>query len=139
MSGFKTALLTHFEAVHTARFIDAVEQGPSAPPMVKLERLVDMVLGEHGGRDLEVAMRAWALQDSEVRDTQERVDSTRVGYLQSLWWELTGDAEEASQLARLLYVILIGAGHVIPPVAPDALRRLYGLAFQLAGQSKAQG
>lgn len=132
MSGFKAALLTHFEAEHTTRYIDAVEREATAPPVAKLALLLDLVLSEYDGPGLEIAMRAWALQDPEVQQVQQRVDQTRIEYLRSVWQVLTGDSEEAAQMGRLLYVILIGAGHVIPPIPPDELRRLYDRILQLA-------
>lgn len=132
MSGFKAALLTHFEAVLTTRYIDAVEQQASDPPVAKLQLLVDLVLSEYKGPGLEIAMRAWALQDPEVREVQQRVDRTRIDYLRSLWQALTGDSEEAAQMGHLLYVVLIGAGHVIPAIPPEELRHLYDRILQLA-------
>lgn len=134
IGGFKVALLDHFEAVHTRRFIDAIEGLPTASPRRKIERLLDMVLSEHPSSeqpDLEIATRAWAQQDAEVRAAQERVDRIRMSYLRDLWLALSGDAEEASQMGRLLYILLIGAGHVIPPLPAGELRRLYNLVLRL--------
>ncbi len=122
--GFKSALLAHFEALSTTRYIDLVESDPDAPPMIKLRRLLDQALTEDGGPDVEVAVRAWALQDAEARHTQARVDRTRMDYVRALGEEACGDAEEAELRGRLLYLVVIGASQVIPPVPPDELRRL---------------
>ncbi len=132
IGGFTAALLAHFEAVYTTRYINAVEQQASASPVAKLELLLDMVLNEYQGPGLEIAMRAWALQDSAVREVQQRVDQTRIDYLRSVWQLLTGDCEEASQMGHLLYVVLIGAGHIIPAIPPDELRHLYNRILRLA-------
>ena len=132
MAGFKTALLAHFESEHTTRYIDLVEQEPSAPPMAKLRRLLDLILAEDRGPDVEIAVRAWAQQDGEARDMQERVDRARVGYVRSLWEGVSDDPDEAARISQLLYVILIGAGHVIPPIPRLELRRLYEVALRLA-------
>lgn len=126
MSGYKTALLGHFETECTTRYVEAVEADAAAAPRAKLERLLELVLAGDGGPKLEVAIRAWALQDPEVRAAQERLDRTRTGYLRSLCQDLTDDPELS---AHLLYLVLVGAGHVIPPVPPATLRRIYDLVM----------
>lgn len=135
MPGFTIALMAHFEAEHTTRFIEAVEGETSASPRAKLEKLIAMVLREQplaGAPDVEVALRAWAQQDPVVRAAQHRVDRIRIGYLRDLWLALSGDAGEASRMGRLLYLMLIGAGHVIPPLPARELRQLYDLVLRLA-------
>lgn len=133
IDGFKTALLEHFEAVHTTRFIDAVERQAPASPRLKIERLLDLVLAEHPTPeepDVEIAMRAWAQQDPVVRAAQERVDRIRIAYLRDLWLALTADPDEASRMGQLLYLLLIGGGHVMPPLAAGELRRLYEMVLR---------
>lgn len=135
MPGFKTALLAHFEAEHTTRFIDAVEHEGAATPRAKLERLLALVLSEehvNHGPDVEVAMRAWAQQDLGVRAAQERVDQIRIDYVRDLWLVLGGNANEAVQMGQLIYLLLIGASHVIPPLPAAELRQLYDLVMRLA-------
>jgi AcrR family transcriptional regulator len=133
MGGYKTALLAHLEEVTTTRYIELTEQDPEAPPMVKLGRLRDLVLGlERQGPELEVALRAWAQQDAEVRALQERIDARRLDYLRSLWLEFTGDAVEADQVAKLLYLVVIGAGHLIPALPKPELGELFELTTRLA-------
>ncbi|MFP3968287.1 TetR/AcrR family transcriptional regulator [Actinomadura fulvescens] len=138
MGGYRTALLAHFEAESTTRFIELAEADPHAPALARLERLLDLVVDkdEHGP-ELEVAVRAWAQQDAEARDLQERVDRTRIGYLRDRWQELTGDPDEADRVANLFYMITIGAEHVIPPLAGADLRRLFEHALRLATGDRA--
>ncbi|MER7474423.1 TetR/AcrR family transcriptional regulator [Micromonospora sp. NPDC000018] len=131
MGGFKTALLAHIEAECTTRFIDLVEADPAAEPEVKLERLLELVLADDKEPRLEVAIRAWAMQDVKVNEAQQRIDQTRVDYLRTLWLALGGDAQDAAHMAQLLYLVLIGAGHVTPAVQPAELRRIYRLAMRL--------
>jgi AcrR family transcriptional regulator len=131
-AGFRTALLAQFEAQNTTRLIDTVERNPEAAPAVKLRRLLELVLTDADGPDLEIAVRAWALQDDEVRAMQERVDRTRTEYLEGLCRGLGGDPAEASKLARLLYLILIGAEQVVPGLPRDELRELYSMTLRLA-------
>jgi len=138
MGGYKTDLLAHLEEVTTTRYIVLTEQDPAAPPMVKLQRLRDLVLGlERQGPELEVALRAWAQQDAEVRALQERIDARRLDYLRTLWTELSGDAGEADQVAKLLYLVVIGAGHLIPPIPKNELGLLFELTVRLAAGDRA--
>ncbi|MFC0626998.1 TetR/AcrR family transcriptional regulator [Kribbella deserti] len=129
--GFKTALLEYFESQNTRQLMDTVEQDPTAPGVVKLHRLLGLVLDDSRGYDLEIAIRAWALQDEEVRAAQERVDRTRTEYLEELCREIEKDVDSA-HLARLLYLILIGAGQVVPGVPRDELRAIYAMTLRLA-------
>ncbi|GAA2906939.1 TetR/AcrR family transcriptional regulator [Streptosporangium fragile] len=132
MGGFKTALLAHFEAECTTRFIDEVERAAPAAPEARLAHLVELVLSDTADPRLEIATRAWALQDEQVRAVQERVDRTRVAYLRDLWCRIGHDPVEAAHLGRLMYLVLVGAGHVLPPLPPQELRALYELTFRLA-------
>ncbi|MBA9007078.1 TetR/AcrR family transcriptional regulator [Thermomonospora cellulosilytica] len=132
MGGFRTALLRHFEDKGTTRFIEEAERDPAAPPLVRLRRLLDLVVGDETGPELEIAVRAWALQDPEVRRVQERIDATRMAYLRSLWRQYGGDAREADRIARLLYLITIGAEQIVPTLAPAELREVYELTIRLA-------
>lgn len=125
MPGFKTALLGYFEQVHTRRYIDAVEASEAVTARDKLDLLRDAVVDADSEADLEVAIRAWAIHDEQARAAKERVDRTRLGYLRDLWFEISGDETESAHMANLLYVILLGAGNVLPPIAPDEVRELY--------------
>ena len=84
-AGYRTALLEYFEAQFTTRLIDTVERQPEAgaggetaasPPARDCPTRT--------ARGLEIAVRAWALQDPEVRAAQERVDQARTAYLKEL-------------------------------------------------------
>ncbi|HEX2316170.1 MAG TPA: TetR/AcrR family transcriptional regulator [Thermomonospora sp.] len=132
MGGYRTALLRHFEAECTVRYIDQVERDPQAPPLTRLERLVDLVVQAKDSPRLEIAVRAWALQDPEVRRVQERIDATRVAYLRSLWRAHSGDAAEADRIARLFYLVTIGAEQIVPTLTGPELREMYELTIRLA-------
>jgi AcrR family transcriptional regulator len=129
--GFRTALLAHFEARYTTRLIDTVEQDPDASPAAKLNRLLELVLADPDGAQLEIAVRAWALQDDEVRAAQERVDQARTEYLQLLCQGIAKDVDP-DRLARLLYLVLIGAEQVLPALPRGELRELYAMTLRLA-------
>jgi AcrR family transcriptional regulator len=110
MGGFRTALLAHFEAERTTRFMEQADAAPGD----RLGALLKLVLAPGPGLGLEIAVRAWALQDAEARAVQERVDRTRVAYLT----EVSGDAG----LAQALYLIVVGAGQVVPPLSGQQLK-----------------
>lgn len=133
VQGFKLALLEHFEAEHTTRYIDAVEhEGPAAGGLSKLRRLLDLVIEAHpddGRDDLEIGIRAWAQQDPDVYAAQERVDRARIGYLRDLWRSIGVDEVEAEQLGQLYGALLVGAAHVAPPLTAAQLRGIYELVL----------
>ena len=130
-AGFRTALLEYFEAQFTTRLIDSVEREPGAEPWAKLQHLLKLVLSDPDSARLEIAVRAWALQDAEARAAQERVDRTRTDYLRELCRGLKADVD-ADRLAQLLYLILIGSEQVLPPVPTSELREIYAMTLLLA-------
>jgi AcrR family transcriptional regulator len=131
IGSYKAALLEHFKTHSTMRYIDLVERDETLAPLAKLDRLAEAILSDGSGRGLEIAVRAWATQDPEARALQESVDRTRLDYLYSLWLAHSGDPEASVQMARALYLIVIGAAHVIPPLQPDEIRRLYQRMLRL--------
>jgi AcrR family transcriptional regulator len=110
MRGYRTALLEHFETERTTRFVEQAEQAGGD----RLRTLVDLVVAPGPAPGLEIAVRAWALQDAEARTVQERIDRTRVDYLTGI----CGDAE----LGRALYLVVVGAGQVVPPLSGRRLK-----------------
>ncbi|MER6791801.1 TetR/AcrR family transcriptional regulator [Amycolatopsis mediterranei] len=117
MSGYRTALLAHFETERTTRFVEQAEAAEGD----RLRALLRLVLAPGPGPELEIAVRAWALQDAEARAVQERVDSTRVAYLT----EISGDAG----LAQALYLVVVGAGQVVPPLTGRQLKNALELVL----------
>ncbi|TDD67170.1 TetR/AcrR family transcriptional regulator [Jiangella aurantiaca] len=139
LADFKTALLEYFEAEWTERYIAAVEASPAAP-RAKLDHLLELVLADESGpgtSDPEVGVRAWALQDPQVRAVQERVDRARAEYLRALWRAAGGTDDEARLMGWVLYLVLVGASHVVPPVPAGELRDIYRLLLRPAGEGEA--
>jgi AcrR family transcriptional regulator len=130
-AGFRTALLEYFEAQFTTRLIDAVEREPDAEPAAKLQHLLRLVLSDPDSAQLEIAVRAWALQDAEVRAAQERVDRARTSYLKELCRGLKVEVDP-DRFAQLLYLILIGAEQVLPSMPKADLREIYAMTLRLA-------
>jgi AcrR family transcriptional regulator len=133
--GYKKELLAHFEriaidALNTA--IGEVEAaGDAQATMAHLTSLVATIKDRIYWPELEVAIRAWATSDSEVRETQERVDSARLAALQRIWRPHVADDAAARVAALLPYLVAVGATSIVPPVAADELQRVYELLLPL--------
>jgi AcrR family transcriptional regulator len=131
-SAFQVALLDHFERRETQRFIDVAEAAPVGDGAGRIRLLVDAVVADEGGHpELEVAVRAWANQSDVAREYVERIDRTRVEYAQRLWREAIGDDQRADDLGQIMYLLVIGAHHIIPPAPPEDLARLSGRLLDL--------
>lgn len=126
---YRTALLAFLEQAETLQVIQLVEQ--EATPAAKLRRLLDLVVAYPP--DSEIALRAWAMQDEEARVVQARIDARRVEYLHGLCTALAPTEARALRMARLAYVILVGGGHLQPPLSAEALRELFDEFLTLYG------
>lgn len=129
--GFKQGFLAFYEQEGTLDVITQLAQLPT--PKEKLHRLLAIVVNysTNLAENPEVAMRAWALQDTAVRQTQSRVDGRRREYVQSVCEEITGDAALAETIAQMLYAILVGSEQMQPPIVGDALQRLFDECLRL--------
>lgn len=125
MPGFRRELLAHYEQEHTQRHFDTVaaEDQTPADRLRLLRRLVMANEDQEPRRGANI--RTWAAHDDDARRTLERVDAARIEYLRALWEAISGDAEAATPMARLLYVMLIGAQHLLPPLEPSEIDQLY--------------
>lgn len=131
LAGYKAELLAYFGELSTMRYIEAVESVPNLTARQRLNRLMTLVLRSPDAEGpLEVAFRAWAQQDPDVHEAQRRVDAIRVDYLRDLCREIGLPPRRALDLARVLYTVLIGSGHIVPPMEPAELRRLWTLALE---------
>jgi AcrR family transcriptional regulator len=122
---FKEHLLIFFEEERTLRIIHLAEQ--ALFPHQKLERVLQATLKPS---HLEVAIRAWALQDAFVRDYQQRIDQQRLTYLEEVAYAQSGDRLYATQMAKVFYSIYVGSQHIIPPIQSTELEQLYQQALQ---------
>ena len=121
LQGYIDALLEFYESEGTLNVIAITEAEPD--PRAKLRRLLEITT--QGPLNLEVAFRAWALQNAQAREVQARIDAQRIAYLVDLCAGVAGSAATAESLAQLLYMIYIGSQQVIPPLDPAAVQRLY--------------
>jgi len=122
---FKERLLEFWEEEGTLRIIQWAEQEASPPE--KLARVIQASL--HPSR-LDVALRAWALQDEQVRGHQQHIDQQRLAYLEAVVFAIRADRLYAKSLARVLYSLYVGSQHIIPPIEGEDLGALYQLVQQ---------
>ena len=130
---FKQALLAAYEALVVEALNQAIEQMATDNPKAALVGLTAGITepGSFYRPELEVAMRAWAFADPEVRTVQERVDNRRLESLQGIWSNILEDPAAIHTAALLPYLVGIGASLVQPPTPPDQLRHVYELLLDL--------
>ena len=119
----------------------AIDQTAADTPEAALTGLTAAITGNQSfyRPELEVAMRAWAFSDSEVRAVQQRVDQRRLESLRCIWSRILDDPAAAHTAALLPYLVGIGASLVQPPTPRDELQRIYELLLRLVpdgGQQK---
>ncbi|HKX15447.1 MAG TPA: TetR/AcrR family transcriptional regulator [Propionibacteriaceae bacterium] len=130
---FKQALLATYEALVVEALDQAIERTAAETPKEALAGLTAAITSTEGfyRPDLEVAMRAWAFSDPDVRAVQERVDTRRLASLQGIWSRILDDPAAVHTAALLPYLVGIGASLVQPPTPPDQLRSVYELLLGL--------
>ena len=124
---YKAALLKLYEDEGTQGIIEQTDQqdGPGA-------RLVFLyTLIAQAPLDLESAIRAWSLHDSEVAEVQTRVDERRIAYVRGLYAGLGASPDKALLLARHAYAILIGSAHIQPRLEPAVIKQLFDQLLEL--------
>src|SRR5260370_11862880 len=125
---FQESLLVFWEEEGTLRIVQLAEKEASPPE--KLERVLQASLQPSR---LDVALRAWALQDERVRVHQQRL-----AYLEAVVFAIRADHLLAKLLARLLYSIYVGSQHIIPSIEGEDLGALYQLVQQWLAKENQQ-
>jgi AcrR family transcriptional regulator len=120
---YRDALLEHWYGA-MAPIADVPETAAEA--LAALDRVVDSLPVGTEYRDPGMAIRYWATHDAGVHDFLRKVDGERVAYAEGLIAVIVGDPERAHLLARFLYALVIGAGHILPPVEHAAMLASYG-------------
>jgi AcrR family transcriptional regulator len=130
---FKRSLLAAYEDLVVEALDQAIDQTKAATPRAALAGLTAAITSAPGfyRPELEVAMRAWAFSDAEVRAVQERVDRQRLESLRGIWSEILDDPAQVHTAALLPYLVGIGASLVQPPTPPDQLQSVYELLLGL--------
>jgi AcrR family transcriptional regulator len=126
---YKISLLDFIESYGTLQIIERTEA--EAAPAEKLAKLLAITITDNP--NLEIAFRAWAMQDETVREYLERIDGRRLAYIEQLSLELTGDKAQAALMGQMFYAIYVGAHHILPPITGNGLMRLYEECKRLYG------
>jgi AcrR family transcriptional regulator len=129
---FKQALLAAYETRAADALNQAIEQTRAVTPRQALAGLTAAITNKDGfyRPDLEVAMRAWAFSDPQVRAVQKRLDERRLASLRAIWDQILDDPAAAYTAALLPYLVGIGASLIQPPTPPDQLQRVYELLLE---------
>ena len=137
---FKRALLDAYETLVVEALNDAIEQTAAITPQESLAGLTAAITSTQSfyRPELEVAIRAWAFSDSQVRAVQERVDRRRLESLEGIWSRILDDPAAVHTAALLPYLVGIGASLVQPPTPPDQLRGVYELLLGLVPNESQQ-
>lgn len=82
----------------------------------------------------EVAIRAWAMRDADVRAVVERIEYVRKEFIRGVFRGAMGQERQASLMAEILSSLLIGSFTSFPPLPRERVlqiyeefKRLYGL------------
>jgi AcrR family transcriptional regulator len=126
---YKISLLDFIEAQGTLQIIERTEA--ETEPTAKLTKLLSITVTD--SPNLEIAFRAWALQDETVREYLERIDGRRIAYIQQLGREITGDEAQANIMGQMFYAMYVGAHHILPPLMGANLVTLYNECTRLYG------
>ena len=137
---FKRALLDAYETLVVEALNDAIAQTAAITPQQSLAGLTAAITSTQSfyRPELEVAIRAWAFSDSQVRAVQERVDRRRLESLEGIWSRILDDPAAVHTAALLPYLVGIGASLVQPPTPPDQLRGVYELLLGLVPNESQQ-
>jgi AcrR family transcriptional regulator len=118
---YKEHLLSFYEDERTLQVIENAEH--QEVPLDRFELIIQATL--YHPSQLEVSLRAWALQDRFVQSYQQRIDQRRLAYLADLAFQICHDRERAHRISQLFYSIFVGSQHILPPVQGDELEALY--------------
>lgn len=89
------------------------------------EQLIElMLLPGKGARSseaasIEISLRAWARRDPMARAAVDEVDSYRVSHIEKLFVELQHPADQAKDLANLVYGYMVASSLVNPSQSAD--------------------
>jgi AcrR family transcriptional regulator len=131
LGDYRRQLLEHYRQEGTHRLIEIADREPTA--RARLERLLETIVEftDIPQKNPEPAIRAWALQDAEVRAVQGTIDEHRLEYVAALLRELQVPPARARLLSEYLYALLIGCEQLQPAVAGERLRELFDLYLKM--------
>ncbi len=127
LPGYKAALLEFIEQ-RTIKRMNAVTT-LAITPAAGMAQLFTTAVTEPP--ELEVALRAWALQDREVRQVQARIDEQRLACARSLCSQLLGDEARVQLMSRMVQALMIGSAQFQPPLPQPVRHQLFAEFMRL--------
>ncbi len=111
----------------------------AAEARAQMDRIVDLSPISTRRKDPGLAIRSWAVRDPAVRAFVERVDKRRLKYAEDYLAVIVGDRQRARHLSRMLYALILGSGHMLPPVSHKGMLEFYAEFKRLLGDGDAPG
>lgn len=132
-AGYRTALLEYYEGLTLGALSAAIEARRGEGTRATLAWLTDLATA--GGDairrpELDLAVRAWASSDAEVRAVQARIDAAVIDALQATWRPLVASDAAARAAALVPYLVSLGAAVTVPPISAEELRGVYELLLE---------
>lgn len=127
LPGYKAALLEFIEqqSIERMRAVTTL----AVTPVAGMAQLFVSSVTEPP--ELEVALRAWALQDREVREVQARIDEQRLACARSLCSQLLGDDRRVQLMSRMVQALMIGSTQFQPPLPQPVRHQLFAEFMRL--------
>lgn len=131
-AGYRTALLEYYEGLTLGALSAALETRRGEGTRATLAWLTDLATADDSIRrpELDLAVRAWASSDAEVRAVQARIDAAVIDALQNTWRPLVETDAAARTAALVPYLVSLGAAVTVPPISADELRGVYELLLE---------
>jgi AcrR family transcriptional regulator len=126
MTGYRAALLRRIEQ-QQVNLLDAVSAELAGVDPVDALRSLPARLDELFDAELDRALRAWAVGNSDAGDAVARIDQARLAFLETLWRRVVADPTRAHAAALLPHLLLIGANATRPPLDASSRQALFDL------------
>jgi len=111
LSALKVQMISHWEKQATQAIMIELEHFPGNAKQ-KLETLVLLSTSEndteYGGPKVEIAIRDWARYDDTINKIVERIDDTRINYVEKLFKQNGFSQDKSQYSAKILYASLLG-------------------------------
>ncbi|MEO1261349.1 MAG: TetR/AcrR family transcriptional regulator [Bacteroidota bacterium] len=114
-------LMKAWEEENTLGFIEVANKGQS--PEDKMELLNSQVI--QANQAVETSIRSWSFYHPVVKEYLNKVDKTRLAFLQGIFEEMGNDKTRSGYLAKLEYALLIGVQQLFPDISRKEMEALY--------------
>ena len=119
-------MLDTWEQAVVEDVIATVESQP-AEPRAKLQQLFE--LARSVDFSVELALRDWSRRDGEVAERLHRIDNRRMGYLRSLFGQLSEDENDVEARSMLAFSLFVGSYFIAAEHGDKSRSQVLGLAI----------